>query len=225
MPRKVDRRVLRTRKLLAEAMLSLLLQKDYDDVTIQDITEAADLNRATFYLHYGSKEELLVAALEARFEKLVARINKQWGIDQNWDDPSDFQLVYEHAAEYAPLYKVLLGDKGRAHVIHRIIDYITEVQMATCQEVFPNVSGLSIPLEVINRHIAGSLYSLLSWWIANDMPHSAEYMAHATHRLCMQGAFPLFAEAIQQAQMGVPVSGTPTQAAAARYQAAADPPN
>ena len=196
--KKLDRRVVRTRKQLAAAMLSLLVTKDYDEVTVQDITEEADLNRATFYLHYGSKEELLVAALEARFDELVTRINREWSVEDNWHDPADFQVVFEHAAEYAPLYKVLLGDKGRAHVINRIIDYITEVQCAICQEQFPNLPDMSIPLELINRHVAGSMYALLSWWLKNDMPHSAEFMANATMRLCMQGIVTPFVEVLGQ---------------------------
>lgn len=193
--KKLDRRVIRTRKLLAEAMLSLLLTKDYDEVTVQDITEAADLNRATFYLHYGSKESLLEAALEARFDELVKRMDVEWSTEDGaWEDASDLLLVFEHAAEYAALYKVLLGNKGRAHVINRIIDYTAAVQGAMCREQFPNLPELAVPLDIVNQHIAGSLYALLRWWLMNDMPHSAEYMANAANRLCMRGVLPLFAD-------------------------------
>lgn len=195
--KRLDRRVIRTRKQLAQAMLSLVLTHDYEALTVQMITEAADLNRATFYLHYSSKEELLIAALEAKFDELVKRINGEWSDEANWHDPSDFRIVFEHAQEYAPLYKVLLSDKGRAHVINRIIDYIAEVQHAICMQQFPNLPPMAVPLELVNQHIAGSMYALLSWWLKNDMPYSAEYMAAATHRLCMGGVIVLFAEVLQ----------------------------
>ena len=52
---KLDRRVRRTRRLLAEALVALIIEKEYETISITDITERADLNRATFYLHYGSK--------------------------------------------------------------------------------------------------------------------------------------------------------------------------
>src|SRR5690554_1736020 len=72
MNEKVDRRVRRTRRQLCEAMLALLVERDYDTITVQEITERADLNRATFYHHFNHKDELLTAALEARFDELVA---------------------------------------------------------------------------------------------------------------------------------------------------------
>ena len=59
MARKDDRRVQRTRKILRESLLELILDQGYDDVSIQDITQRANLGRATFYLHYKEKDELL----------------------------------------------------------------------------------------------------------------------------------------------------------------------
>lgn len=52
---KDDRRVKRTKKSIREAFLSLLEQKDYDQITVTDIIEKADYNRATFYRHYHDK--------------------------------------------------------------------------------------------------------------------------------------------------------------------------
>ena len=56
---RLDPRVRRTRQLLHEALRKLLDQKRFDDITVQDITEAATLNRATFYAHYPDKFALL----------------------------------------------------------------------------------------------------------------------------------------------------------------------
>ena len=184
---KVDRRILRTRRQLAEAILTLLLEKEYEAITIQEITDRADLNRATFYLHYGTREELLVAALEAKFDELVAQIDEQWALNPDWSDDADIRLVFEHVAAHAPLYKVLMGENGRSYVINRIIDYITEQGIRACVETFGDLSWLPIPIELVNRHIAGSLYAQLSWWIQHDMPYSPERMAHMVHTLCMNG--------------------------------------
>lgn len=189
--KKLDRRVRRTRKLLAESLLSLITQKDYDAITIQDITDHADLNRATFYLHYGTKEELLIAALESRFDEVVERVEAQGGFMDDWTNSDDIVLIYEHVREYAPLYKVLLGGKGQAHVVNRIVDYIAEVDERSLRETLGADIQPTIPLELVARHMAGSLYALLSWWVLNDMPHSAEYMAKVTHQLCLSGCLTL----------------------------------
>jgi AcrR family transcriptional regulator len=68
-----DPRILRTRRMLMEALLKLLNQKEFDDISIQEIADEATLNRATFYLHYPDKNALLQAMTATRFRDLIAR--------------------------------------------------------------------------------------------------------------------------------------------------------
>lgn len=59
-----DRRRARTRKMLSDALMGLILERGYDAITIQDITDKANLSRATFYLHFGDKQDLYLCSLE-----------------------------------------------------------------------------------------------------------------------------------------------------------------
>ena len=68
-----DPRVLRSRRMLMEALVRLLTQKEFEDISIQEIADEATLNRATFYLHYPDKNTLLQAMTAARFRDLIAR--------------------------------------------------------------------------------------------------------------------------------------------------------
>jgi AcrR family transcriptional regulator len=68
-----DPRILRSRKMLMEALVRLLDRKEFDDLSIQEIADEAGLNRATFYLHYQDKNALLQAMTDARFRDLIAR--------------------------------------------------------------------------------------------------------------------------------------------------------
>jgi len=68
-----DPRVLRSRRMLMEALVRLLTQKEFEDISIQEIADAATLNRATFYLHYPDKNALLQAMTATRFRDLIAR--------------------------------------------------------------------------------------------------------------------------------------------------------
>src|SRR6202041_3666916 len=68
-----DPRVLRSRQMLMESLLRLLIRKEFEDISIQEIAEEATLNRATFYLHYADKNALLQALTAARFRELIAR--------------------------------------------------------------------------------------------------------------------------------------------------------
>jgi AcrR family transcriptional regulator len=68
-----DPRVLRSRRMLMDALASLLNRKEFDSISIQEIADEATLNRATFYLHYPDKNALLQAMTAARFRDLIAR--------------------------------------------------------------------------------------------------------------------------------------------------------
>lgn len=68
-----DPRIVRSRHMLMEALAKRLTQKNFDDISIQEIADEATLNRATFYLHYPDKNALLQAMAAERFGKLIAR--------------------------------------------------------------------------------------------------------------------------------------------------------
>jgi AcrR family transcriptional regulator len=68
-----DPRILRSRRMLMEALVRLLTQKEFEDISIQEIADEATLNRATFYLHYPDKNALLQAMTATRFRDLIAR--------------------------------------------------------------------------------------------------------------------------------------------------------
>src|ERR1700748_3120277 len=68
-----DPRILRSRRMLMEALFRLLIHKEFEDISIQEIADEATLNQATFYLHYPDKNALLQAMTAARFRDLIAR--------------------------------------------------------------------------------------------------------------------------------------------------------
>ena len=67
--RKLDPRVERTQEALSAALMALIEEKGYDAISVQDITERSRLNRATFYLHYKDKQDLLIRTSEAAFDR------------------------------------------------------------------------------------------------------------------------------------------------------------
>jgi AcrR family transcriptional regulator len=68
-----DPRILRSRRMLMDALARLLIKKEFDDISVQDIADEATLNRATFYLHYPDKGALLQAMTGVRFRNLIER--------------------------------------------------------------------------------------------------------------------------------------------------------
>ncbi|NYF88432.1 TetR/AcrR family transcriptional regulator [Tunturiibacter empetritectus] len=70
--RTTDPRILRTRKLLQQALVNLMKEKQFDSLSVQDIAEAATINRATFYDHYPDKFALLECTVGTRFNELLS---------------------------------------------------------------------------------------------------------------------------------------------------------
>src|SRR5882757_101024 len=68
-----DPRILRSRRMLMESLARLLIKKEFEDISVQEIADEATLNRGTFYLHYPDKNALLQAMTGARFRDLIER--------------------------------------------------------------------------------------------------------------------------------------------------------
>jgi len=177
--------------MLSNALLELIQEKDYESITIQDITERADVHRATFYLHFSAKEELLTTALESLFVDLGARAKEESGVQEPsfLKETAAGKIIFEHVAEYFDLYKVLVGKRGVGYVTHHIINYLTAIFEEKLQNDFPDEKILPMPRVLLARHLAGSLYALLTWWLENDMPYSIEYMAAVANDLSRSGVF------------------------------------
>lgn len=187
----MDRRVRRTRRRLRDALIELVLEQGYDTITIQNITDRADLSRATFYLHYNDKDELLANSLEEMFDELVESLREPLFSD-DWaaSDPPPSVLAFQHVEEYAELYKaLLLGDRGVAYVIYREIQYIARIVEKQLQILLQSSADeeLPVPVEIAAQHMAGALFSMIVWWLENDMPHDAQYMGKMYHRMALPG--------------------------------------
>ena len=76
MEKRQDRRITRTRNQLREALFELILEKGYDTVTIEEITDRANLGRTTFYLHYKDKEQLLLESINSIANDLLQQITQ-----------------------------------------------------------------------------------------------------------------------------------------------------
>ncbi|RMG83752.1 MAG: TetR/AcrR family transcriptional regulator [Chloroflexi bacterium] len=184
---KLDRRVRRTLRMLREALLELILEKGYDNISINDITTRADLSRATFYLHFSDKDDLLLHSLEEMFDDLVNQrlqsLDPTTLMQSDGTPPSLF--AFQHAAEYKDLYRALLSERGVAFVLHRIRLYMAQITRRQLLNYFSHIPAGT--LEFVAQYLAGSLLNMLLWWLENEMPHPPEEMAQRYHLLTVHG--------------------------------------
>ena len=187
---KNDRRVLRTRKLLWEALIALIEEKDYAEITVQDIADRANVNRVTFYLHYRDKQDLLENSVAAILDNMVSKITPM-----TWDrfrldiPPEGLVLVYRYIAENARFYRIILGKNGIPFLVARLREYLAELTVQRYRLVMPPDRPGPVPLEIIAHYAAGSLIGLITWWLENDMPVPPEEFAHQTLLLTAYGTY------------------------------------
>jgi AcrR family transcriptional regulator len=184
---KLDRRVQRTRALLRAALLALIVEQGYDSIRLQDITDRANLRRATFYKHYNDKEELLLSALSENFDVLV-RESQHVAQSDSFGGKTHVEaylVTFQHAAQNHVLYRNILGSQSGALFARRIREYLAALVMQGLKTIPPG--KLSTPPEVLANYIAGTELSMITWWLENNMPYSAQEMVEMVHRLMLNG--------------------------------------
>jgi len=200
---KIDRRVVRTRRLLRDALFALILEEGFDAVTIEEITERADLGRTTFYLHYRDKEDLLLQSIGELVDDLIGRMAHvpldEWSlqIDPASEAPSPaIVLPFQHVAEHAHLYRIILRGEGTYSVSRRLRDIIVQASDAIIQVLLGREKMATlepqVPLEVFLNYLAGAWIGLITWWLENEMPYTQEQMALMFQKMIIHGAPEIF---------------------------------
>jgi AcrR family transcriptional regulator len=178
-----ERRRLQTRQLLIETTLQLVLEKGYDAITIQEITDRADLGRGTFYIHFKDKEEVVWTAFQAMFQDLEQHAHQK--LDRSLPQVEYFGLltIFRHAAENADLYRVMLGGKGSSLLTARAEDYLVQVFLFDIRNVTkPPDINFNLPEEFEAQLLVGVISRLLHWWLEKPNEYSAEQMAGMTYK-------------------------------------------
>ncbi|MGZ3602944.1 MAG: TetR/AcrR family transcriptional regulator [Ktedonobacterales bacterium] len=167
-----DRRVKRTQRLLAQALIALTLERGYDTVTIRDITERADIGYATFFRHYHDKDALLADVLQVVLEELLVRLQPQHTNGSETDPAEVGRLIFEYIDEHSEVCRVLLGSQGPASLVRRVIE---EGAQRVVREHTPRQGGL-VPVEIAANHVVAATIALIQWWLDHEMPHPPQRM-------------------------------------------------
>ncbi len=178
--KQLDPRVVRSRQQLRTALVSLIEEQGFDALSVQDITDRAKLNRATFYLHYRDKQDLLENSLRDAIDELMADLGASIGeqgelvVDES---PRSIKAVFEHVAQHAHFYRVMLSAEGVPAFSAGVRDYMAEVTLRWLEALQPDPRQSRVPLEIVASSLSWSLLGVLIWWLEHDLPHPPEYMA------------------------------------------------
>lgn len=184
---KLDPRVIRTRALLQDAIMELIAERGYEPITIQDITDRATLNRATFYLHYRDKHDLLLNVFDELVAEIVPAPSGEFDPDHpEWSTP-DIERVFDHVAEHAGFYRAMLGEAGAPFFVARVREYIEGLGMRWLQFLQPDKENVPVPLDIAVNFIGAAYLGVITWWLDNGMPYSSKYMSDRLMCLTVQG--------------------------------------
>jgi AcrR family transcriptional regulator len=190
-----DRRVRRTRRLLSEALIALIMEKGYSKITVQDILDRADVGRSTFYAHFRDREALLVACFDNLRDELRREIEPMTPGTSPPDPARPAAAIFAHAQRRRPVYRALCGRQGGAIVtrhLHGLVRGLLEDHL----QPHLAAAGSDLPVEVVAEFHASATVGLLSWWVEHDFPYGPSRLTELYRRLATPGLRAVLAQPV-----------------------------
>ena len=176
--RKPDERTRRTCERLGSALVTLIQERPIDDVTVQDVLDRAAVGRSTFYLHYRDKNDLLLSQLEKFLEMMSTALSLRKEESHRVVPVAE---LFAHIGDQRKLYRVL-ADAGRLNDFWDLAQGYFTRGIARRLTESGRLSKLpKRELAARASALAGSLLSLLRWWLdgaAKESPHAMDELFH-----------------------------------------------
>lgn len=173
--KKIDPRVTRTKAMIIKSLVALTQNTPYKKIKIQDITQHAEIARQTFYLHYKSKDSVLVDYIDGVFDDFYQDI-EQYIIASS--EPSDIISwnLFKQWQQHADFAKLIIAADVEHLVIKSFRNYITRVMGLY-------IRNHSIPLKdpdalgFIVDYLAGASWLVLQRWVSSDFRYPLEKLS------------------------------------------------
>lgn len=176
--KKEDLRVRRTYKLLSQALLSLLLEKSFEEIFVTDICEKAMVHRTTFYKHFEDKHHLLDFCVKEMISNFEGDDDYQFNTNESMKEYY-MSLIRKSLVYLADNKDLLLtgilraGNNSALPMLHRSVYNLIETKLQENEKL-----GFyhTIPRSIIAQFYSGALISASIWWLENDTPISIDKM-------------------------------------------------
>jgi AcrR family transcriptional regulator len=178
----LDRRIRRTRRALAAALISLTSERPYQSIQVRDITDQADVGYATFYRHYENKDDLMLAV----FSDVTAELETSAREPGGEYFEQEGRLIFGHVQKYEGLYRSILGSRNFVDKLKKLLARRVEDQI---QRHALELVDLAFPIDLAANHMVAGLIGLIEWWLEKDMLLPVEEMARIYERLVIQATW------------------------------------
>lgn len=185
----LDRRVQKTLQLLEGALRELITEKEYDDITVQEILDRANVGRSTFYTHFENKDQLLRSLLTHLNERFDKGIRQLWQDDRTLaDDAAHTPLrVLRFVEEHHGLFKAMLVPNGGAAGRNPFSDYLFLLTREHLKQMMAHAYGDGLEMEMAAHFYTNAFIGAITWWLENGRPCSAERLAELVTELTLVG--------------------------------------
>lgn len=161
----MDRRTARTERAIRTAFCSLLEQKSYARITVQDVLDEADVGRSTFYAHFDGKEDLLARLVDEICEHATTPLSPEPDHDfiERTDEVSVVEHLLRHVQERRTGVRVLIVGAGDGTFERLLRESLVEQADRQLPSKLPGVAG-TVDRRFVVEHLAGSLVDLTVQW-------------------------------------------------------------
>jgi AcrR family transcriptional regulator len=163
-----DRRSLRTRSLLSDALAELMLSQRYEAISVQQITERANVGRSTFYAHFTDKDDLLAATVR----RMVGELQTDEPGARNTLAPSIG--LFHHVADHAQHYLMLSRGRHLSLFLDALQSELTTMFAARLAPRLPGETDTRVPVRLLAAMLAGMLITAMRTWVESGMSVPAE---------------------------------------------------
>lgn len=195
-----DRRIIRTKRMIRDALSELIEEKGFDGITVTDLTRKADINRGTFYLHYRDKYDLLEQSeneIIKEFQEIAKDFNPIDIINFNiQNEPLPFAVeMFEYLEENSSFMKAILGSKGDPTFQIKFKNFMkTNLFEEKIVKQLKKINML-VPEEYLIAYIISAHLGVIQQWLENGMVQSPREMALILPKMTLAG--PLYAAGLK----------------------------
>lgn len=168
--KKTDRRVERSRELLLDALVSLLMERGYERLTIQNLLDRAGVGRATFYAHFQNKEDLLSSSV-ARLRGFLTAQRDCTGPNKG-SEAGQLRFAppfFQHLESHRRIYHSTIGRDSEFTVeqhMQRMLRELVREDIESSHKGKANAAAVDLAV----RYAVGTLWAIVTWWMESKHP-------------------------------------------------------
>jgi AcrR family transcriptional regulator len=189
MAKKRDRRIERTQQLIRGALLSLIREKGFEGLTVQEIIDRANVGRATFYAHFDSKDDLLISGFDDLHASLKALQRDAFTRGRTIEDRvfGFSHEVFAHTHEYRDIFRVMVGKRSGAAVQRMLHKLVVDLVREDVKEAIgaSRREQNAVPPEALVQFLVGALFGLMMWWLSGKTRLSVEEINRLFRKLAI----------------------------------------